>query len=58
MAQLGVSPDGRTVLFDQGKELRLLSLTDDKQIEGTLQNPSEAMNFSTWPCSRRMARRS
>ena len=46
VAQIGVSPDGRFVLFDQGKELRLLSLTD-KQIEGTLQNPSEAMNFST-----------
>jgi WD40 repeat protein len=45
VAQIGVSPDGQTVLFDQGRELRLLSL-NDKQIEGTLQNP-EAMNFST-----------
>jgi WD40 repeat protein len=46
VSQIGVSPDGKTVLFDQGKELRLLSLAD-KQIEGTLQNPSDAMNFST-----------
>ena len=46
VAQIGVSPDGRVVLFDQGKELRLQSLTD-KQIEGSLQNPSESMNFST-----------
>jgi WD40 repeat protein len=47
VAQIGVSPDGKIVLFDQGKELRLLSLVANKQIEGTLQNPSEAMNFST-----------
>ncbi len=46
VSQVGVSPDGRTVLFDQGKELRLLSLAD-KRIEGTVQNPSDAMNFST-----------
>jgi WD40 repeat protein len=46
VAHLSASPDGHFMLFDQGKELRLLSLAD-KQIEGTLQNPSEAMNFST-----------
>jgi WD40 repeat protein len=46
VAQIGVSPDGTVVLFDQGRELRLLSLAD-KHIEGTLLNPSEAMNFST-----------
>jgi WD40 repeat protein len=46
VSQISVSPDGKVVLFDQGKELRLLSLSN-KQIEGTLQNPSEAMNFST-----------
>jgi WD40 repeat protein len=46
VAQIGVSPDGQTVLFDQGRELRLLSLDEDKKIEGTLQNP-ETMNFST-----------
>jgi WD40 repeat protein len=43
---LGVSPDGKTVLFDQGKELRLLTL-EDSQIVGTLQNPSDAWNFAT-----------
>lgn len=46
VAQLGVSPDGKTVLFDQGKELRLLSLAD-KSMEGTLQNPSDDVTFST-----------
>src|SRR5262249_16206413 len=46
VAQIGVSPDGKTVLFDQGQQLRILSL-DDGQLEGTLQNPSEVMNFST-----------
>jgi WD40 repeat protein len=44
--RLGVSPDGKTVLFDQGKEIRLLTL-EDKQIVGSLQNPSGQMNFST-----------
>ncbi len=43
---LGVSPDGKTVLFDQGKELRLLTL-EDRQIVGTLQNPAEGKPFST-----------
>ncbi|HTU17276.1 MAG TPA: HlyD family efflux transporter periplasmic adaptor subunit [Gemmataceae bacterium] len=43
---VGVSPDGKTVLFDQGKELRVLTL-DKQQIVGTLQNPSDAQNFST-----------
>ena len=43
---LGVSPDGKTVLFDQGKELRLLTL-EDQQMAGSLQNPSEPFNFST-----------
>jgi WD40 repeat protein len=44
---LGVSPDGKTVLFDQGKELQLLTLDENKSIVGTLQNPSLGMNFST-----------
>jgi WD40 repeat protein len=43
---LGVSPDGKTVLFDQGKGISLLTL-EDKQIVGFLQNPSGQMNFST-----------
>jgi WD40 repeat protein len=44
---LDVSPDGKTVLFDQGKELRLLTLEDNKQIAGSLQNPSDELDFST-----------
>ncbi len=43
---LGVSPDGTRVLFDQGKVLRLLTL-EDKQMVGTLQNPTDPMDFST-----------
>lgn len=44
---LGISPDGKTVLFDQGKELRLQTL-EDKQMVGFLQrSASEPMNFST-----------
>jgi WD40 repeat protein len=46
VAELGVSPDGRQVLFDQGKELRLLSL-ETKQIEGIFRNPPGASNFTT-----------
>jgi hypothetical protein len=43
---IGTSPDGRLVLLDQGREIRLLTLAD-KLAEGTLQNSSEAGNFST-----------
>ncbi|MHB1423681.1 MAG: HlyD family efflux transporter periplasmic adaptor subunit [Gemmataceae bacterium] len=43
---LGVSPDGKTVLFDQGKELSLLTL-EVKQLVGSLQKSSAPMNFST-----------
>lgn len=43
---LGVSPDGKTVLFDQGKEIRLRSL-EDRQMVGSLSNLSEASPFST-----------
>jgi hypothetical protein len=46
VSSLGVSPDGRTVLFDQGKEIRLLTL-EHQEIVGTLQSPSGQMNFST-----------
>ncbi len=47
--QLSVSPDGKRVLFDQGKELRLLSLAARTrwQIEGVLQNSAGSSNFST-----------
>jgi WD40 repeat protein len=46
VGQLGVSPDGKQVLFDQGKELRVLS-TEGGRIEGLLQNHGAAANFST-----------
>jgi WD40 repeat protein len=46
VAQLGVSPDGKQVLFDQGKELRVQS-TEGGRIEGLLQNHGAAANFST-----------
>ena len=46
VAQLGVSPDGKQVLFDQGAEIRLLSV-ESHQPEGVLRNPSGAANFST-----------
>lgn len=42
---LGASPDGRRVLFDQGKALRLLSLPD-LLTTGVLQNTASAMNFN------------
>jgi WD40 repeat protein len=46
VAQLGVSPDGEQVLFDEGRELRILSLKNGG-IEGTLKNAANAVNFST-----------
>jgi WD40 repeat protein len=46
VAQLGVSPDGKRALFDQGKVLGVLSL-EERQIVGTLQNPPGADNFTT-----------
>jgi WD40 repeat protein/biotin carboxyl carrier protein len=46
VAQPGVSPDGGRVLFDQGKELRLLSL-QSRQSEGFFRNPPGASNFTT-----------
>lgn len=46
VAQLGVSPDGTQVMFDQGKELRVLSLVD-RHILGTLQAQPGAPDFAT-----------
>ena len=40
------SSDGERVLFDSGKELRVLSLRD-RRIVGTLRNPTGAGSFST-----------
>jgi WD40 repeat protein len=50
VAQLGASPDGKQVLFDQafeqGNEIRLLSV-DTHQPEGVFRNASGAANFTT-----------
>jgi WD40 repeat protein len=46
VAQLGVSTDGKYVLFDHGSEIRVLSLAD-RQIEGVIQSSSAATNFTT-----------
>ncbi|MFQ3650789.1 MAG: hypothetical protein SNJ75_10680 [Gemmataceae bacterium] len=42
---LGVSPDGENVLFDEGRELRVLSLSERK-ILGVLKNASGTAAFS------------
>ncbi len=47
VTQLGTSPDGKSVLFDQGRVLRVLSLTDGST-EAILQNPLGAANFTTF----------
>ena len=44
VTRLGVSADGKHVLFDHGTELRVLSLDDLKQIEGVVRNTT---NFTT-----------
>jgi WD40 repeat protein len=41
----GVSPDGKTVLYNQGREMRLVSL-ENRQIEGQLTNPSDSQTFT------------
>ncbi len=46
VAQLGVSTDGKYVLFDHGNEIRVISLAD-RQIEGVIQSSSAATNFTT-----------
>lgn len=47
VANLGVSPDGQRVLFDQGKALRMLSVPGGLT-EAVLQNPSSGTGFSTF----------
>jgi WD40 repeat protein len=46
VTHLGVSSDGKYVLFDHGSEVRVLSLAD-RQIEGVIQSSSAATNFTT-----------
>jgi WD40 repeat protein len=43
----GVSPDGKEILFDEQRDLLMLSLHEHK-IDGDLQNPSGAADFSTF----------
>ena len=47
VTQIGVSPDGRRVLFDHGKELQVLSLPKGLTL-GTLQHSSGTAGFSTF----------
>jgi len=47
VAHLGVSPDGKTILFDQGKEIRVLSLAE-KHIEGIIHSISGSSNFTNF----------
>jgi WD40 repeat protein/biotin carboxyl carrier protein len=44
VANLGVSPNGETVIFDEGRELRILSLSQRKII-GVLRNASGTAGF-------------
>jgi WD40 repeat protein len=46
VAQLGVSQDGKYMLFDQGKTLQVMSLKDGKTL-GVIQDPSAAAPFET-----------
>jgi WD40 repeat protein len=46
VAQLGVDPSGEHVLFDDGRDLRVMSLTT-RRIEGTLQTASPTATFAT-----------
>jgi WD40 repeat protein len=46
VAQIGVSPDGQYVLYDQGKDIRVLSLKEQRS-EGTVHNNSATTNFTT-----------
>jgi WD40 repeat protein len=47
VATLGASPDGRRVLFDQGKALRILSLPQGLT-QGVLHNLSGSQNFTNF----------
>lgn len=46
ISQPGISPDGRHVIVDQGKEIKVVSLVD-RQPKGLIQNVSSALNFTT-----------
>ena len=46
VSQLGVSSDGRYMLFDQGKTLQILSVEDGRVIN-TVQTPGNTVDFQT-----------
>lgn len=46
VATLGLDPKGEQILFDEGRELRILSL-NTRRIEGSLMNPGATGAFST-----------
>jgi WD40 repeat protein/biotin carboxyl carrier protein len=46
VAEPGVSADGRSLLFDHGNELRIVSL-ESHQLEGGIQASDAAVNFTT-----------
>jgi WD40 repeat protein len=46
VAQLGVTPDGKRLLLDQGRNIQVLSV-DTRLPEGTLVNPAGTLSFST-----------
>lgn len=46
ISQPGISPDGRHMIVDQGKEIKVVSLID-RQPKGLIQNVSSALNFTT-----------
>ena len=46
VSQPGISPDGSTVLVDQGNVIKLVSLTD-RQPKGVIANVSGALNFNS-----------
>ena len=47
VTSLGVTPDGKRTLFDQGRMLRLLSLPDG-ETDAVLQNTAGGSNFTTF----------
>lgn len=47
VTHLGASPNGKHILFDQGKEIRVLNLAD-KQLEGIIQSQTGSSNFSNF----------
>jgi len=47
VGQLGVTTDGKWLLFDQGKTLQIRSVKDEGRVINTLQNPGGVIPFDT-----------